>query len=134
MWVSPNHPNPPKPSAPPRDTGQRLATFPRQDGEELRVSLAEYNGHPYVALRVWAVGQDGQSWPVRGKGVSVRLREVAGLADALATIAERSAAARPPGPGRTPRAARPGRGPQPTPLPPPGAERPADEFDEFGPA
>ncbi len=54
MWVSPNHPNPPRPYSPPQESGQRLATFPRHGGEELRVNLAEYEGHPYVSLRVWA--------------------------------------------------------------------------------
>ena len=87
MWVSPNHPNPPRPYSPPQESGQRLATFPRHGGEELRVNLAEYEGHPYVSLRVWAPGPDGQLLPVKGKGLSVKLREVAGLAEVLGQLA-----------------------------------------------
>jgi hypothetical protein len=87
MWVSPNHPNPPRRPDAPRENGERLATFARHGGEELRVSLAEFNGHPFISLRVWAPGPDGQLLPVRGKGVSVKLREVAGLAEALAAVA-----------------------------------------------
>jgi hypothetical protein len=75
-------------SGPPVEQGERLATFPRNRGdEELRVTLATYNGHAYVALRVWARGQDGEFWPVRGKGCSVRLAEAGGLAEALAAVA-----------------------------------------------
>src|SRR4051794_20663412 len=87
MWVSPNHPDPPRSPAAPQDTGYRLATFERHGGEEFRVSLAEYRGHPFVSLRVWAPGSDGQWWPVKGKSVSVKLGEVAELAEALETLA-----------------------------------------------
>jgi hypothetical protein len=89
MWVSPNHPNPPRQAAAPQEQGERVATFIRHGGEELRVSLAHYQGHPYLSLRVWAPGTDGQLWPVRGKGLSVKLREVAGLAEVLAAVAGR---------------------------------------------
>lgn len=89
MWVNPNHPNPPRPSAAPQETGEILAIFPRGRSEELRVALAEFEGSPYVSLRVWAAGSDGQLWPVKGKGVSIRLREVADLAAALTEIADR---------------------------------------------
>jgi hypothetical protein len=89
MWVSPNHPNTPRQTAAPQESGERVATFTRHGGEELRVSLAEYEGHPYLSLRVWAPGQDGQLWTVRGKGLSVKLREVSGLAEVLASVAGR---------------------------------------------
>lgn len=89
MWVSPNHPNPPRSQDVPQESGQRLATFPRpRNGEELRVTLEEYNGHPFLSLRVWAPGTGGQLWPVRGKGLSIRIREVAELAEVLARVAE----------------------------------------------
>jgi hypothetical protein len=48
MWVSPNHPNPPRQAAAPQESGERVATFARHGGEELRVNLAEYEGHPYT--------------------------------------------------------------------------------------
>jgi hypothetical protein len=59
MYVSPNHPNPPKPyvpSAPPEETGRRLATFPRGPDAELRVSLDTYKGSDFVSVRVWERG------------------------------------------------------------------------------
>jgi Transcriptional Coactivator p15 (PC4) len=89
VWVNPNHPDPPRQAAAPQESGQRVATFARHGGEELRVNLAEYQGHPYLSLRVWAPGTDGQLWPVRGKGLAVKLREVAGLAEVLARVAGR---------------------------------------------
>jgi hypothetical protein len=74
---------------PPAEEGRRLATFPRNRGdEELRVTLSAYNGHDYIALRVWARGQDGEFWPVRGKGCSVRLSEAGELARALAAVSD----------------------------------------------
>lgn len=85
MYVSPSHPNPPRTQAPPADQGERLATFPRNGGEELRVTLSEYQGHPYVSLRVWAPGSDGQLWPTK-KGCSVRIRELADLVEALGRV------------------------------------------------
>jgi hypothetical protein len=69
MWRHPRYAEPTRsePPAPPlAETGRRLATFPRNRGEELRVTLAEYEGHLYISLRVWAPGSDGLLWPVRG--------------------------------------------------------------------
>jgi hypothetical protein len=89
----------PAPGAPqpPFETGQRLATFPRglQAEEELRVALCHYKGFPFVTLRVWEQDDQGQWWPVRGKGLSVRARECAGIAEALASVSELLALAGP---------------------------------------
>jgi hypothetical protein len=93
MYVSPNHPNPPRQATAPQESGQRVATFPRGDGVELRVNLAEYLGRPYLALRVWERDQAGAWWPVRGKGCSVRIGECEELADALARVVGRIGAA-----------------------------------------
>jgi hypothetical protein len=68
------------------EEGRRLATFPRDPTTELRVTLAEYQGHPYISLRVWERGRDGRWWPVKGKGCSVRIAEAEGLADALRKV------------------------------------------------
>jgi hypothetical protein len=48
MWIKPGH-VPDRPS-PPEDTGERLVTFPRGDHQELRVTLAEFKGSPFVRL------------------------------------------------------------------------------------
>lgn len=72
---------------PPRPSGTLLASFPRKSREgpeaELRVVLDEFQGSPYLALRVWQKDQAGNWWPVKGKGVSIRLSEAGGVADAL---------------------------------------------------
>ena len=82
MWTKPGY-RPEQAPTPPAETVQRLATIPRGQAEELRVSLAEYLGHPYVSIRVWALGNDGQFWPVKGKGVSVRMKELIDVAKSL---------------------------------------------------
>jgi hypothetical protein len=66
-----------------RETGRRLATFPRQDGEELRVSLDCYKGHPFVNVHKWARGPGGRMVPLRGQGTTVRISEIDGAIAAL---------------------------------------------------
>jgi Transcriptional Coactivator p15 (PC4) len=88
MWVNPNHPDPPRQAAAPEDTGQRLVTFPRNQGDELRVSLAEFNGFKFISLRVWERDRSGAWWPTK-KGASIRLRECGELAEVLAHVAGR---------------------------------------------
>ncbi len=71
----------------PRESGKRLATFPRRGGptrppEELRITLDTFEGHAFVGLRLWAQGSDGNFYPSR-KGVSVRVGELVGVIKAL---------------------------------------------------
>lgn len=102
MWINPKYadryPNAEhgddRPTAtPPAEQGRRLATFERKgrgdERSELRVSLDEYQGHPYISVRVWTydVRVDGW-WPSR-KGVSVRLSEASGVADTLNEAVEK---------------------------------------------
>lgn len=130
MGVNPNQPEPRQPRPGPQETGHRLATFPRRwNGEELRVTLAEYQGNAYIALRVWARGSDGQLWPVKGKGVSVRIAEVADLADVLAEVAEQLDAGELPDPDPAPGAIRSHQGHGPA---APTGRPPGQPFDEFG--
>jgi hypothetical protein len=86
MWVKEGH-KVDRPS-PPQETGERLLTFPRPDGAELRVSLDEFNGHNFISLRVWEPARDGSGvmWPTK-KGVTVRLRECGDLARVLTKTA-----------------------------------------------
>ena len=58
--------------------------------QELRVVLDEYQGHPYVSVRLWQAGQDGAFWPLKGKGVSIRLSECEGVAAALQEALDRA--------------------------------------------
>jgi hypothetical protein len=90
MWINPNHSNPPRQPSPPAESGLRRAKLPRRDGrEELRVNLAEYQGRPYLAVRLWQRDQSGAWWPTR-KGVSIRLSEARDVADALAKALDRT--------------------------------------------
>lgn len=81
----------------PTDRGERLGTFERGDSEELRVCWDEFKGHPYLSLRVWTRGTDGQWWPDKGRGCSVRVRELEGSAAVLARAVELAAVASPAG-------------------------------------
>lgn len=68
------------------DRGEVFAEIARRDGTVLVVSKRVYEGHPFVSIAPW---RDG--WPVKGKGVSVRLHEVSAVLAALVEIAERDA-------------------------------------------
>jgi hypothetical protein len=86
----------------------------------MRVTLSEYEGHPYVSLRLWERDPAGAWWPVRGKGCSVRLSEAGTLAGVLFGVASGRPAL-----GAPPRPAPPG--PRALPLPLDKGGR----FDEF---
>lgn len=72
----------------PEDRGERLGTFSRGDSEELRVCWDEFKGHPYLSLRVWTRGTDGQWWPDKRRGCSVRPRELQEFAASVAKALE----------------------------------------------
>lgn len=75
------------------DPGEVIADLPRADGTVLRVAVkafpAEDGPRPYVDVRVWQGG-----WPVKGKGLTVRPRELAALAVALVDAGEHLLAAK----------------------------------------
>jgi hypothetical protein len=106
-------------ASPPEEQGRRLATLRRpKDHAEIRLTWCEYEGHPYLNIRVWAEGHDGQFWPQKERGFSIRLRELPELADAVAeamALADGHLAGRP-----QPREGRRDGVPA------------SDEFDEFG--
>jgi hypothetical protein len=88
-WRNSNSPTPERPT-PPIESGQRLATFPRGQGVELRVCLSEFKGRPFISLRQWEQDQrTGDWWPVKGKGCSIRLGEIAGLVEAIRRVEAR---------------------------------------------
>ena len=88
MWVNPKYAQPEKvPRSVPEPSGRPLACFERPGrgrgpDTELRASLSEYLGHPFIDVRIWSKGPDGAWYPTR-KGVSVRLKEAEDLAAAL---------------------------------------------------
>lgn len=71
----------------PQETGQRLATLGRGVDQELRVNLCEYQGKPFVGLRVWNLVK-GAWLPDARRGVTIRVRELHDVADALRQAAK----------------------------------------------
>lgn len=128
MWRNPKHYPPgggdqqpaPEPIEP---SGTTLAEFPRGQGEKLRVSLESYNGHPFVRLQCWEVGTAGRWWPIRGKSVTVKVRECGRLAEVLADVARDHPAPSPQGRSGASRGARDGGPTVPGQRPPYGANK-----------
>jgi hypothetical protein len=73
------------------DAGRILARLARTDGTELRVSLHRFEGRPFVRVAPWQSSAP-DAWPVKGKGTTVKVRELgavaAALLDALDAIAD----------------------------------------------
>jgi hypothetical protein len=69
------------------DEGTILYRARRYDGTELRVSLHTFNGRPFARVGLWQPprGGSGPWWPVKGRSVTVRLREALGVSEALAS-------------------------------------------------
>jgi len=67
---------------PPQDTGIRLATFPRPEGE-FRLSWSEYEGRPYLRFQLWSKSDDGSFWPVKGSGFTIKVKELPDLAEGV---------------------------------------------------
>lgn len=83
-----------RPRTAPQDTGRRLATLRRSESEEVRLSWNEYQGRPFLQLRLWTRDSSGQWWPSKDKGLSLKVRELPDLADGLAEALDLAAAAR----------------------------------------
>lgn len=96
MYVSPNHPDYERlkghghgrsASEAPAPSGHMIASFGRKGPngvrQELRLFLDEYEGHAFLSLRLWQADQVGGWWPLKGKGISIRLSEAQGLAHAI---------------------------------------------------
>jgi hypothetical protein len=78
---------PPRRSAtPPQENGRRIGTIERSDGEEIRINWCEYEGKPYVSIRLWKRNDQGQWWPDGKRGMSWRIRELPDLAVAVAEL------------------------------------------------
>lgn len=63
------------------DEGQLLAAIPRGDREELRIAWAEYKGHPFLSIRLWAI--EGSKRKPTTKGITIKVKELADVADAI---------------------------------------------------
>jgi len=95
VWTKPGYKAlPALPEAPPQTDGDRLATLPRGPHAEMRVSLQDFKGRWLVSFREWERGRDRTWRPVKGKGCTIRVGEIAALVEGLKR-AERDAAALP---------------------------------------
>jgi hypothetical protein len=74
----------------PKEEGKRLGVL-RRDGEELRIVWSEYEGRPYLSLRIWTKGTNGAFYPDKARGFTVRLRELPDFADAIQGALEEEA-------------------------------------------
>ncbi len=52
-----------------RDSDQLIATIEKNPDEEIRISLREYKGHPFVDIRVYWKPPEGEPGPTK-KGVT----------------------------------------------------------------
>ena len=66
----------------PEDIGVRLAVFQRPEGE-LRLVWNTYEGKPYLRFQLWSKSDDGSYWPVKGSGLSIRIKDLPDLADGI---------------------------------------------------
>ena len=66
----------------PEDTGIRLATFPRPEGE-LRLTWNVYEDRPYLRLQLWSKSDDGSYWPVKGQGFTIRVKDLPDFAEGV---------------------------------------------------
>jgi len=77
----------------PEERGRRLATLPRPPSGELRVTWDEYQGRPYLSLRLWNQDGNGTWWPDKDKGLTIRVHELPDTAEALALALDLAAEA-----------------------------------------
>ena len=66
----------------PEDSGIRLATFPRPEGE-LRFTWNTYEDRPYLRFQLWSKGDNGSFWPVKGQGFTIKVKDLPDLAEGV---------------------------------------------------
>lgn len=68
---------------PPQENGKRLGTINRSETEQIRINWSEYDGHPFLSIRMWKRYDDGTWWPDK-RGIAIRVRELPDLVVAMA--------------------------------------------------
>lgn len=64
---------------------QVIATIQKSADEEIRVSLREYKGHPFIDIRVYWKPPEGEPGPTK-KGVTLNPELFPGLKQAIALL------------------------------------------------
>jgi hypothetical protein len=73
----------------PTDDGVKLATLSRGPGNELRIRWREFKGHHFLDIREWSRRSEGDDWwPVKGKGITIKARELSDVMAACASASE----------------------------------------------
>jgi len=68
----------------PVDEGVKLATLSRGPDVELRIRAKEFKGHRFIDVREWSrKAADQDWWPVKGRGITIKMRELAQVIAAL---------------------------------------------------
>jgi len=76
----------------PDDDGVKLATISRGGDREVRIRWREFKGHRFVDVREWAASaHTGGWWPVKGRGLSIKPRELEAVLGALRQASELAA-------------------------------------------
>lgn len=68
---------------PPQESGKRLARIERGD-DALHLTWQEYEGREFLRLQPWKKGGDGNFWPVKGQGFTIRVHELPDFAEGIA--------------------------------------------------
>lgn len=66
----------------PQDTGIRLSTFQKPEGE-LRFTWNVYEDRPYLRFQLWSKSDDGSYWPVKGQGLTIKVKDLPDLAEGV---------------------------------------------------
>jgi len=74
----------------PEEDGETVLWIERNERERIRLAKKTFNGVNFVDLRVYFFSRDSGAWTPSRKGLSIRPRDVAKLAEALASIGETS--------------------------------------------
>lgn len=68
---------------PPRESGKRLGTIPRGEDSEIRVTWDVWERRPFLSIRLWNRGSDGNLYPDKARGIAIRVRELPAFAEAI---------------------------------------------------
>jgi hypothetical protein len=66
--------------------GEPLATISRGTDRELRIRWREHSGYRFLDLREWSNSPGDAWWPVKGKGITIKPRELETVLEAVQAL------------------------------------------------